>query len=53
MYINLCTVCSIKKQGFHTPLPTLDKPWDLVSMDYMSGFPSTKHCNDYVFAVID
>jgi hypothetical protein len=28
-------------------------PWELVSMDYMSGFPSTKHGNNCVFVVVD
>jgi hypothetical protein len=43
----------IKKQGLYTPLPILEKPWESIYMDYMSGFPSTKHGNDYMFVVID
>jgi hypothetical protein len=30
-----------------------DRPWESISMDYMSGLPSTKHGNDCVFMVID
>jgi hypothetical protein len=57
-YIRSCTSCAIskptiKKQGLYTPLPTLDRPWESISMDYMSGLPSTKHGNDCVFMVID
>jgi hypothetical protein len=57
-YIRSCTTCTIskpttKKQGFHTPLPTPDKPWESISMDYMSGLPSTKRGNDCVFVVVD
>jgi len=37
----------------YTPLPTPSQPWEYVSMDYMSGIPSTKHGNHYVFVVIN
>ena len=37
----------------YTPLPTPDRPWESVSMDYMSGLSSTKRGNDYVFVVVD
>jgi hypothetical protein len=42
-----------KKQGMYTPLPTLDRPWESISMDYMSVLPSTKQGNDCVFVVVD
>jgi hypothetical protein len=34
-------------------MPIPDKPWEAISMDYMSYFSSTKHGNDCVFVVID
>jgi hypothetical protein len=37
----------------HTPLPTPDRPWESISMDYMSGLPSSKWGNDCVFVVVD
>jgi hypothetical protein len=57
-YIRSCTACAIskptiKKQGLYTPLPTPEKPWESISMDYMSGLPSTKQGNDCVFVVVD
>jgi hypothetical protein len=57
-YIRSCTACVIakpttKKQGMYTPLPTPDRPWESISMDYMSGLPSTKWGNDCVFVVVD
>jgi hypothetical protein len=57
-YIKSCTACAIakptiKKQGLYTPLPTPSQPWESISMDYMSGLPSTKHGNDCVFVVVD
>jgi hypothetical protein len=57
-YIRYCTSCSIskttiKKQGLYTPLPTPNGPWESILMNYMSGIPSTKHGNDFVFVVVD
>jgi hypothetical protein len=37
----------------YTPLPTLENPWESISMDYMLGLPSTKRGNDYVFVLVD
>jgi hypothetical protein len=58
MYIRSCNAYAIaklttKKQGLYTPLPTPDRPWESISMDYMSGLPSTKWGNDCVFVVVD
>jgi hypothetical protein len=44
---------TIKNQGLYTPLPTPKKPWESISMDYMSSLSSTKQGNDCVFVVID
>ena len=44
---------TIKKQGLYTPLPTPSRPWESISMDYMSGLASTKHGNDCVSVVVD
>jgi hypothetical protein len=57
-YIRSCTSYSfakptIKKQGLYTPLPIPKKPWESISMDYVSGMPSTKQGNDCVFVVLD
>jgi hypothetical protein len=57
-YIKSCISCVIakpttKKQGIYTPLPTPDRSWESISMDYMSGLPSTKRGNDCVFVVVD
>jgi hypothetical protein len=57
-YIKSCTACTIakptiKKQGLYTLLPTPSRPWESISMDYMSGLPSTKHDNDCSFVVVD
>ena len=57
-YIRSCTAYAIAKsttdkQGLYTPLPTLDRPWESILMDYISGLPSTKQGNDCVFVVVD
>ena len=57
-YIISCTIYAIskptiKKLGIYTPLPSPSQPSESISMDYLSGFPSTKHRNDYVFVVVD
>jgi hypothetical protein len=57
-YIISCISCSIskptiKKQGLYTPLPIPKKPWEFISVDYMSSLLTTKHRNDCVFMVVD
>jgi hypothetical protein len=57
-YIRPCTACAIakptiKKQGLYTHLPTPEKPWESISMDYMYGLPSNKQGNDCAFLVVD
>jgi hypothetical protein len=37
----------------YTPLPTPDRPWESISMEYISGLPSTKQGNDCLFVVVD
>lgn len=57
-YIRSCIACvisklTINKQGLYTLVPNLSWPWVSISIDYMSGLPSTKYGNDYVFMVVD
>jgi hypothetical protein len=44
---------TIKKKALYTLLPSLKKPWESISMDYMSRLSSTKKGNDCIFVVID
>jgi hypothetical protein len=44
---------NIKKKCMYNPLPTLDRPWESISMEYMLGLPPTKQGNDYFFLVVD
>jgi len=57
-YIRSYTTCAIakppiKKKVLYTSIPTSIWPWESVSMDYMSGLPSSKHDNDCIFVVVD
>ena len=57
-YIILCISyaiikLTIKKNGLYTPLQAIDKPWESISMSYMSILPSTKCGNDYIFVIVD
>ena len=54
-YIKSCAIpkLTITKQDLYTSFPTPIRPWGSISMDYMSGIPSTKHGNDCVFMVVD
>jgi hypothetical protein len=57
-YIRSCIVSSIaklsiKKKILYTHIPTLERPWESISMDYMAGLLSTKKGNDCVFVVFD
>jgi hypothetical protein len=57
-YIRSFTSCaiskpSIKKQGLYTPLPTPEKPWESISMDYMLAFhPPRKEMIVYLWSLI-
>jgi hypothetical protein len=57
-YIRSCTACTIselttEKQGMYTPLPTPDRSWESILMDYMSSLLSTNKGNNCVFVVFD
>ena len=37
----------------YTPLPNPDKPWESISMDYMSDLPSIKRGSNFIFVGVD
>ncbi len=41
---------TIKRKGLYTPLPICSRPWESISMDYMSSLPSTKSTKMVVFS---
>jgi hypothetical protein len=57
-HIRSCTVCAIskptvKKKGLYTPLPTPERPWESILMDYMSILLFTNQGNDCIYVVVD
>jgi hypothetical protein len=58
-YVSSCDSCQRNKplvgrpQGVHTPLPIASKPWESVSMDFVTALPCSKKGHDAVLVVVD
>ena len=57
-YIKGCTMCatskpSNRKLGLYTPLPIPSRPWEIVSMDFVGGFPKSRKGHDYLYMVVN
>ena len=42
-----------RQQGPYTPLPVPSQPWESLSMDYLMGYPTTKHQHDAILVVVN
>ena len=57
-YVKSCLICQLDKiekkkmAGLLQPLPILEKPWQSVSMDFITGFPKVRECKS-IFVVVD
>ncbi|RVW21226.1 Transposon Tf2-2 polyprotein [Vitis vinifera] len=57
-YVKTCLVCQMDKTerkkaaGLLQPLPIPEKPWESISMDFISGFPKVRDFKS-VFVVVD
>jgi len=58
-YVTTCPGCQANKASSKKPsgvaqsLPTPDRPWQRVSLDWMTGFCVTKHGFDSILVVVD
>jgi hypothetical protein len=57
-YIRGCILCctnkpSNMKQVLYRPLPIPTQPWEIISIDFLGGLPTTRKGYDYLFMVVD
>ncbi|CAI7740239.1 unnamed protein product [Closterium sp. NIES-53] len=58
-FVTFCDTCQRmksskqKKTGLLQPLPVPEQPWQVVSLDFMTGLPSTSRGHDSILVVID
>ena len=57
-YVKSCLVCQMDKTkrkkaaGLLQPLPVLERPWESISMDFVTGFPKVRDFKS-IFVVVD
>ncbi|GJP72648.1 hypothetical protein CLOP_g3415 [Closterium sp. NIES-67] len=58
-FVTSCTTCQRmksskqKKAGLLQPLPVPEQPWQVVSLDFITGLPTTTSGHDAILVVID
>ncbi|CAI7843464.1 unnamed protein product, partial [Closterium sp. NIES-54] len=58
-FVTSCDTCQRmksskkKKTGLLQPLPILEQPWQVISLDFITGLPSTPRGHDSILVVID
>ncbi|CAI5947953.1 unnamed protein product [Closterium sp. NIES-65] len=58
-FVTSCDTCQRmksskqKKAGLLQPLPVPERPWQVVSLDFITGLPSTSQGHDSILVVID
>ncbi|CAI7870949.1 unnamed protein product [Closterium sp. NIES-53] len=58
-YIRSCDTCQLtkssrqRKAGISQPIPPPDRPWQVVTMDFIMALPRTVRGHDAIFVVVD
>jgi transposase InsO family protein len=57
-FVNMCIICQdakrkIQNTGLYQPFPVPERPWDMVSMDFVLGLSRTKRGCDSIFVVVN
>ena len=58
-FVSECIVCQQVKRhhgkthGLLIPLPISKGPWEEISMDFITGFPTTSTHNDIIWTIVD
>ena len=56
-FIRACSLCAQskptnRKHGLYQPLPLPTRPWESISMDYISGLPTTFRKHDAIWVIM-
>ena len=56
-FIRSCALCSQskpsnRKHGLYQPFPLPYRPWESISMDFLSGLPTTQRKHDAIWVVV-